>query len=129
MPETLKTRIILILSVLSAILFIGTIGSCSNAGRQKGARDKEMLIRLDLEEKMSKSGQEKGALTDKLNAANAALEEERAAHEAAKKVLTQEQLINQSLKEELQKVTKLKEALEEDLKEALIKGKVTKTKR
>jgi len=119
MEENLKSRIILILGVLTVIFFVSTIASCSNAGRQRSLREKEMVTRLDTEEKMSKFAQEKQALEAKLNAATQSLEEEKAAQGATKKALLQEQLVNQSLKDELQKVSKLKEALEEDLKEAL----------
>src|SRR3989338_4310667 len=109
MEEAIKNRVILILAILTAIFFIGTVGSCSNVGRLKIYRDKEMAQRLEAEEK--------------LNAAIQELAEEKVAHQASKKALLQEQLVNQSLKEELQKLTKLKEALEEDLKEALVSGK------
>lgn len=129
MEETIKTRIIVILAILSVMFFIMTIGSCSSAYRQKLSRNREMATRLDLEEKMSKFLQEKMALDDKIKAEDTALEEEKAAHQATKKALVQEQLVNQSLKEELQKVTKLKEALEDDLKEALTGGKGAKHKR
>ncbi len=122
MDETIKNRIILILAILTALFLIGMINSCSNAYRQKVARDKEMATRLDLEEKMNKFSQEQTTLNDKLKAKEKELEEEKAAHQATKKALVQEQLVNQSLKEELQKVTKLKEALEEDLKETLVQG-------
>lgn len=128
MGEAIKNRIILILAILTVILFISTIGSCSNAYRQKVARDKEMAARLDLDEKMNKFSQEKTVLEDKLKAKEKELEEEKASQEETKKALVQEQLVNQSLKEELQKVTKLKDALEEDLKDALT-GKSTKFKR
>lgn len=129
MEESFKTRVIIILAVLTAIFFLISASSCSNAVRQKKARDKEMATRLDLEEKMSKFAQEKAGVEGKLNAATQGLEEEKVAHQATKNALLQEQLVDQSLKEELQKVTKLKDALEEDLKEALIKGKSTKTKK
>ncbi|MFA5145421.1 MAG: hypothetical protein WC723_05405 [Candidatus Omnitrophota bacterium] len=122
MDETIKNRIILILAILTAIFFIATVNSCTNASRQKYARDKEMSTRLDLEEKMGKFTQEKTAL-------EAALAEEKAAHQATKKALVQEQLVNQSVKEELHKVTKLKEALEEDLKEALVQSKSAKSRK
>lgn len=127
MEEALKNRIIVILSILSAILFISNIGSCNNALRQKGARNKEMVTRLDLEEKMSKFSQEKKAMDEKLKALGKDLEEEKAAHEVTKKTLVQEQLVDQSLKDELAKISKLKDALEEDLKEALA-GKSAKSK-
>jgi len=129
MEENLKTRVILILAILSVIFFLGTISSCTNAARQKRSRDKEMATRLDLEEKMSKFTQEKQALETKITALSQQLEEEKAAHQATKKALLQEQMVDNSLKEELQKVTKLKEALEEDLKDALTKGKSTKSKK
>lgn len=125
----MKTRIILILVILTAIFFIGMLKSCSTASHERLARDKEMGIRLDLQEKMSKFDQEKTVAESKLKTITTELEEEKVAHQATKKALLQEQLVNQSLTEELQKVTKLKEALEEDLKEALIRGKATKTKR
>ena len=129
MEEFLKNRVILILIIFTAILLIVTVGSCSNVHRYKVARDKEMAQRLDLEEKMNKFTQDKTTMEGKINSLTQELDEEKAAHQATKKALLQEQLVNQSLKEELQKITKLKEALEEDLKEALVTGKVSKSKK
>ena len=129
MEEAMKNRLILILGILSIILFIGTLGSCNNALRQKAARDREMAIRLDLEEKMNKFSQEKKVIEAKLKALENELEEEKATLGVTKKAMLQEQLINQSLKEELSKVTKLKEVLEEDLKEALVHAKSEKSKK
>jgi hypothetical protein len=129
MEGTIKNRIILVLVILTAIFFVATVNSCSNIYRQKAARDKEMAVRLDLEEKMNKFVQEKTASEEKMNTANKQLEEEKTAHQATKKALEQEQLVNQTLKEELQRISKLKEALEEDLKEALVKNKSAKSKK
>lgn len=129
MEEGIKNRIILILAILTVIFLTGTIGSCSSAHRLKSARDKEMVTRLDLEEKMNKFTQDKAAIEEKLNNLSKGLEEEKTAHEVTKKALLQEELVNQNLQEELQKITKLKETLEEDLKEALVKGSETKPKR
>ena len=126
MEESLKNRIILILSILTVILFIGLISSCNNTYRQKLARDKEMSSRLDMEEKMGKFFQEKSIIDEKLKASQKELDEEKAAHQATGKALVQEQLVNISLKDELVKVTRFKEALEEDLKEALTAGKKSK---
>lgn len=126
MEESLKNRIILILSILSAILFIGLISSCNNTYRQKLARDKEMSSRLDMEEKMGKFSQEKTVSEEQLKAAEKELDEERLSHQATSKALVQEQLVNQSLREELAKVTKLKEAIEENLKESLTGQKKSK---
>lgn len=120
MEEGIKDRVILILTILALIFFIGTINSCGSARRWKNNRDKEMATRLDLEEKMGKSAQEKLSVEEKLKNTSGGLEEEKVAHQATKKALLQEELVNQSLKEEIQKMTKLKEALEEDLKEALV---------
>lgn len=128
MEEAFKNRLILILAVLSALLFIATLGSCNNAFRQRAARDKEMVSRLDLEESMAKSSQENQGLEQRVKTLEKALEEEKAGHETDKKNLAQERLVNESLKEELAKVTKLKEALEEDLKEALVSDKSAKSK-
>ena len=128
MEEGAKNKLILILGVLTLIFFITTVGSCGNYRVQKNARNKEMATRLDLEEKMAKSAQEKSVHEQKLSAATQAVEEEKVAHQATKKALLQEQLVNQSLKEELQKVSKLKEALEEDLKEALTVANAAKVK-
>jgi chromosome segregation ATPase len=129
MEESLKNRVILILGIATIIFFIGTVNSCNNAHRNRLARDKEMVARLDLEEKINKFSQEKKAIEDKVSSLTQGLEEEKAAHQATKKALVQEQLVSQSLKEELQKVTQLKEALEEDLKEALVTGKAARSKR
>lgn len=128
MEESLKDRIILILLTLTVIFFIGTVSSCSSAIRSKANRDKEMLARIELEERISKFTQDKTAVDSRLNSISSELEAEKSAHEATKKTLLQEQLVNQSLKEELQKITKLKEALEEDLKDALVKGKAARSK-
>ncbi|MBM3245510.1 MAG: PCRF domain-containing protein [Candidatus Omnitrophica bacterium] len=122
MDENLKNRVLIILAVLAAIFFIGSVSSCAGARKQKMARDKEMATRLDLEEKMSKFSSEKASLEAKIKSLNQELETEKASQETVKKALLQEQLVNQSLKEELQKVNKLKEALEEDLKDALSKS-------
>ena len=116
--ELLKNRIVIILAVLSAVFFFGTLSSCNSAMRQKAARDKEMAARLALEERMNKFSQEKSTLEEKAKAKEKEAQDLKEALEAAKKALVQGQLVNTSLKEELQKVTKLKETLEENLKEA-----------
>lgn len=119
MEESIKDRIILILVILAIIFFLGAVGSCSNTSKLKGAKDKELLLRLSAEEDLQKLTQEKKALEEKLKKTEQGLNEEKATHQATKKTLLQEQLVNKSLKEELEKVTRLKEKLEEDLKEVL----------
>lgn len=121
--EALKNRIVIILAVLSAVFFFGTLSSCNSAMRQKAARDKEMAARLALEERMNNFSREKSALDEKAKAKEKEAQDLKEALEATKKALLQVQLVNESLKEELQKVTKLKETLEENLKEAAAEAK------
>lgn len=122
----MKKRIVIILAILTAIFFFGTLSSCVSALRQKAGRDKEMSMRLQLEEKMGKFSQEKSALEEKAKAKEKEAQELKAELEATKKALVQEQLVNESLKEELQKVTKLKSSPQDDLKGALDYGKKAK---
>jgi hypothetical protein len=123
MDEIFKTKIVLILAVLTVVFFIGTVSSCGNVYKYRAAKEMEMARRLGLEEKMSKFIQEKDSLTENSAALQKRLDQETADHETTRQALKQEQLVNQSLKEELVKTTKLKEALEEDLKVALIQDK------
>ncbi|MFH1457608.1 MAG: hypothetical protein ABIG31_00325 [Candidatus Omnitrophota bacterium] len=123
MEENVKSKIVLILGILTVIFFISTVSSCGNAYKNKMGQVKETLQRKDLEERLNKISQEKASQDERLSAMQKELDEEKANHETTKRALVQEQLVNQSLKEELNKVTKLKEALEEDLKEALVQGK------
>lgn len=123
MDEVLKNRLVIILAILSAVLFFGTLSSCNSAIRQKAARDKEMAARLALEERTSKYVQEKSVCEEKVKAKENEAQELKIALEAAKKALVQDQLVSQSLKEELEKITKLKESLEEDLRQALVNRK------
>ena len=129
MEEGIKNRIILILSLLVIMFIIATASSCNNAYRQKLYRDKEMAARLELEEGIAKSAQEKTVLEERLAAKEKELDEEKLAHQETKNALAKEQSENKSQKEELDKVTKLKEALEENLKEALVTNKPEKSKK
>ncbi|MFA5089897.1 MAG: hypothetical protein WC510_02535 [Candidatus Omnitrophota bacterium] len=123
MEEGIKNRVMMILAILSTIFFIGTVGSCSSLHRQKAARDKEMAMRLDIEEKMNKIMQEKTVAEEKLKAKDKELEEMKSAQQTLSKDLAQEQLVTQSLKEELHKSDEFKKALERDLKDALVNDK------
>lgn len=120
MEESIKNRVILILIVINAIFFILAIGSCNDSRIQRKSKERERASRLDVEEKMTKSTQEKTNLEESFKKCQQVLDEEKVQLETTKKALLQEQLVNKSLKEELEKITKLKEALEEDLKEALV---------
>ena len=126
MKEMLKIKPVVILAVSTVILFVLNIGSCVNSYSQNVARKKEMAARLDFEEKMTKANQEKSAALEKVRARDKELDDEKAAFQAAKKALAQEQLVGQNLKDELQRVNKLNEALEGNLKEALAINKKAK---
>jgi hypothetical protein len=78
-----------------------------------------MAQRFDVEEKIVKLSQEKALLTEKLKAQEKESQEDKAALEATKKSLFQEQLVGQTIKDDLQKLTKINEALELKLKESL----------
>jgi len=110
MEEELKNRIVIILAVLFAVFFFGTLSSCNNARHQQAAYEKERATRIQLEEKEGRFLQEKTALEEKAKTKEKEAEEAKAALEATKKILVQEQLVNQSLKEELQKTAQPKTA-------------------
>ena len=121
-----KNRVLIILSAVTLALFIFNIASCANVYKQDSLRKKEMLQRMETEEKMSRSVQDNAISSEKLKAIQKELDDEVEAHQVTKKALIQEQLVDKSLKEDLQKVTKLNEALEEQLKKALATSKRAK---
>ena len=112
MEESVKSKFILLLSVLTGILFIIAVSSCAKIRGLKRIKDDEMLTRLTCQEEVKNI---KEGLNSSLRSKEKELEEESKILEATKKSLAQEQMVNLSLKEELAKVTKLKEALEEAL--------------
>lgn len=105
MHEGAKNKLIVILSLLTLIFFIISVGSCNNSRKRSLERDKEMATRFQLEETMN---------------------EEKAAYAATKKELSEQKSLNRDLQEELQKVIEHKEALEKDLKKALLAAKSEK---
>jgi septal ring factor EnvC (AmiA/AmiB activator) len=121
-----RNRLVIILGALVLALFIFNIASCANAYSKDSLRKKEILQRMEIEEKISKSAQDSAILSQKLKAAQKELDDEIAAHQATKKALIQEQMIVQSLKDDLQKVNKLKEALEEELRKSSSNKKAKK---
>jgi hypothetical protein len=118
----LKTKIILVLGILSVVLLITTVSFYTHLRKQEQKWRTEMVKRLDSEEKAQKSGQEQATLSVQLKKVQESLQENIKEFEAAKKALLQAQLVTQNLKVELNKLSKLKEALEEDLKRALNSG-------
>ena len=128
MEEGLKSRIILILAILTAIFFIATMNSCMDARRWKKDRDGEKSTRFDLEARAQKFDSEKAGLEDRVRKLEKFLEDGKAELNKTKEALLQEQKENKNLAEELEKVTRLKETLEENLKEALVGKSPKKTK-
>ena len=128
MEEGIKSRIILILAILTAIFFIATLNSCMDARRWKKDRDSEKSTRFDLEARAQKFESEKSALEDKVRKSDKSVEEAKAELSKTKEALLQQQAANKNLTEELEKVTKLKDALEENLKEALVGKSPKRTK-
>jgi len=122
MEEGIKSRLILILAILTAIFFLTSVSSCMDSRRQRTSRYKEMSTRMGLEEKAEKFNSERAALSDKIKELEKNLGSQKGELEKTKEALSQQQLANRSLTEELEKVNKLKEALEENLKEALVSG-------
>jgi len=121
--ENFKGRLVLILGISNLIFLLFWLGSCNVERKVKTARDKEMNIRLESEQKLDEFTKQKTGLEDKISKVEQELAQEKAELQANKKTLAQEQMISNSLKSELEKISRLKEALEEDLKEALVKGK------
>jgi hypothetical protein len=121
--DNFKSRLILGLGILNLIFILLWAASCNKENEFKKARDKEMNIRLESEQKVGEFEKIKSGLDDKINKIGQELTQVKAEFETTKKSLVQEQLISKSLKSELDKISRLKETLEEDLKEALVKGR------
>lgn len=106
MDEAVKNRVILILIILNLIFFFWAIGANASSKKQNASLQKEMALRLGLEEEKENFSKSIKQTQEQLD--------------AAQKSLIQEQLANKALKEELEKVNKLKDTLEENLKNALV---------
>lgn len=119
MEDIAKNRVIAILGILVVIFLLLFLGARGNLNRQKNYAGEKAARVMDLEDKIVQLEKEKFALSEELKNTQAQLGEEKEAHEADKKTLSQEQVAEQALKAELERVTRLKETLEKDLKEAL----------
>jgi predicted ribosome quality control (RQC) complex YloA/Tae2 family protein len=112
MDEQLKDRVLIAMAILVTICLILAISSSVSAQKNKKNLQKEMVSRLDAEEKFAN-------LSPRLSE----LENIKANLEGTQKALEEQKIVNQELSEELVKMKKLKEAIEEDLKEALVRCK------
>ncbi len=113
MDDQLKDKVLLASIVLAAVCLVLAISLGISAGKNKTGLQKELVLRMETEEKLSGISSRTTSLESDLKKAQDELSQ-------AKSALSQEQLANQALKSELEKVTLLKEQLEKDLKEALV---------
>ncbi|RJP29721.1 MAG: hypothetical protein C4533_01665 [Candidatus Omnitrophota bacterium] len=127
--DNLGNKLVYILGALCVVLLVITFSSCSNASRQKAAREKEIFNKLEAEEKLSKVSQDKVSMQEKIAALTKESEALAGDLGKTKNLLEQEKMISQSIKEELNKVTKEKESLERQLEEALAGNKANKLKK
>jgi flagellar capping protein FliD len=109
-----KNNIVLALSLFSVLLFLGMFKSCSDAYKYRKLRDKEVVKRLDLEEKVDKLSRERNSEGDKLKGLTEELEAQKKARAQAEKALQ----AMQALKQDLDKADKEKVTAVEELKDA-----------
>ncbi len=110
-------KTVLILIVVSIMLAIACFSSMNIAYRQKLARDKEMMARLEIEEKMSTFTQRDKARDEEVASMKKLLELERQSHETTKKTLVTEQVAKQTLQEEVLRLATEKMRLQKTLAE------------
>jgi peptidoglycan hydrolase CwlO-like protein len=116
MDEQFKDRILIAMAIIIVICLTVAIGSSITAQKNKKNLHREMVLRMNAEEKLVN-------LTSQVDSLKDQLENTKAKLEGATKALEEQKIINKELRIDLEKTTKLKKALEEDLKEALIKIK------
>jgi len=114
--SALKNRVIIILTILCAILFLVAVGSCSNARRQSISRENERGKRFELEEKFSSFNDEKADLEEQLNTAKADLQAQEIKYHELEDELTQERQRLEELEKDMEKTSALKDAQEAGLK-------------
>lgn len=114
LDEQLKDRIMIALAILTAMCLVLAISSSMASQKSKRALQKEMILRLENEEKLTN-------LTPKMESIESQLKNSQTNIEGLNKQLEDQNLINKELRLELEKMTKLKQALENNLKEALVR--------
>ena len=102
------------LAILTVICLVLAIGSSLTSHKSKRGFNRELILRMDAEEKLANLAPQAETLKNKLNNTQANLE-------GLNKQLEDQKIVNQELRLELEKMTKLKQALENDLKEALVR--------
>jgi CHASE3 domain sensor protein len=117
MRVNLKDRIILLLSLLTIILFISSIGSYQNLSKQRKLANHEISKRMESEEKIVNLSNRNKDLEQQLNRLQAALSTERTNYKSDTRALNNEIL---RLKDELEKTIQLKESLREQLRQSAV---------
>lgn len=110
--EQVQNKVLLAAIILAVVCLVLAISSGIAASKNKLSLQREMALRLEVEEKLAGISSKSTTLESDLKASQDQLMR-------TKTALEQEKLSNEALKTELDKLTKLKEQLEKDLKEAL----------
>lgn len=115
----MKNPLVAILIILTCLFLAISVDSCRRTQQHRQLRDKEMSLRLDLEEKMNFLMRDKEILEGKLEKSAKELEEEALAHQSTKNILLDEQLRTQNLMGELENANKQNKIMEQDLQKTL----------
>jgi len=126
--QQLKERILFICIIFTIISLILAISLGVTARRNKVKFQKEMALRIELEENLENSKFVFSALEEEIKKLQNQVNAQKEAYQRIEEELEEEQLVSKALKEELMKTNKLKEVLENNLKEALV-GKSSKRHR
>jgi len=110
----MKNPLGVILIMLTCLFLAISVDSCRRTQQHKKMRDKEMSLRLDLEEKMNLITRDRETLERKLEKTAKELEEEALELQSTKNALLDEQLRNQNLMGELENVNKQNKTMEQD---------------
>ena len=113
MDEQLKDRVLIAMAIITVICLIVAISSSIAVQKNKRSLHREMVLRMDIEEKLIN-------VTPKVDVLENELRNTKANLEGATKTIKDLKTINAELRNELEKVNKLKETLEENLKDALV---------
>lgn len=119
MDEQLRDRLIMVCITIAAVSLILAISSGIAAQKNKAKFQKEMISRMDIEEKLENSRFVVSALEEELKKLQGQTNTDQEAQKKVADELEQERLVNKALKEELIKTNNLNNSLENSLKDAL----------
>lgn len=113
MREGARNKLILILSLVSAIFLLTTLSSCRDAAKQKKMLAQERLKRMELEEQMLGLSDRNSELERRASQLQEELSRQKTACQENLRELNRQ--VTQ-LQEELERTAKLKEELEKEFK-------------